>query len=382
MTKRMILMLLGCTVVFGGLFGMQYMGSKGMNAYFDAMPVPAATISSAVATAQKWDNRIEAVGTLVPVQGTNVTTEAAGIVETIRFESGQRVSAGTVLATIDATNERADLMRFEAQAEIAEINRARREKMLALKAVAQSDYDSAVAEAKAAQAAVNAQRAKIAQKEIRAPFNGVLGLRQINVGQYLAPGTPVVSLQTLDPINLDFGLPEQVLPYIQPGLRIEVEVEAYAGQKFAGEVIAVEPQIDVANRVFRSRARLKNPDLKLRSGLFAKVSLILPGEADVIAIPRTAISYNPYGNSVFVVTAAEAKPAAEGAPAEAPGQVVKSRFIKTGRARGDYVEVLEGLKPGEEVATTGLLKLRNDQPVVINNTVQPDTQLNPSVSDS
>jgi membrane fusion protein, multidrug efflux system len=381
MTKRMIIMLLLAGVVFGTVFGGKYAGKLMMESYMSKMPVPPATISAGAAQVMTWDNRLEAIGSFVPVNGADVTTEAGGIVTAIHFESGARVTRGAPLVTLDSANEAAELRRLQAQAELAELNRSRREKLYQLEAVSKADYDAAVTEANAAKAAAEAQRAKLAQKNIRAPFAGVLGIRRVNVGEYLAPGTAIVTLQTLDPIFFDFSLPEQQLAAVAPGLKVGVEVDAFPGETFAGEVVAIEPKVDEATRNFRLRARLANTELKLRAGQFGKVQVVLPGERELLVVPRTAISYNSFGTSVFVVQKKkDAPPPPEkpmpGMPPHTDLEVVQ-RFVKTGDARGDYVAVAEGLKEGEEVATSGLLKLRNGQPVIINNEMTPKVELNP-----
>lgn len=382
MTKRMIIMLALAGVVFGAVFGMKWFSNKMMNAYMDKMPVPPATISAGPAQTMTWDTRLEAIGSFVPVNGTEVTTESGGIVTGIHFESGAQVARGALLVTLDSANESAELKRLQAQAELAELNRSRREKLFELEAISKSDYDAAVSEANAARAAADAQRAKLAQKNIRAPFAGVLGIRKVNVGQFLAPGTAIVSLQSLDPIFFDFNLPEQQVSLALPGLPVKVRVDALPGEEFSGVVQAVEAQIDEATRNFKLRAQLDNAGLKLRPGQFGKLQLILPGERSLLVVPRTAISYNSYGTSVFVVQ--KKKDAAPPPEKPMPGMPpwtdleVVQRFVKTGDARGDYVAVAEGLKEGEQVATSGLLKLRNGQPVIINNSIQPKTELDPT----
>lgn len=385
MKMRLFLVLLGCTIVFGAIFGMKWFGTKMMNQYVDAMPIPPATITAGPVQTMRWENRLEAAGSMVAVNGTDVTAEVGGIVTAIAFESGQKVEKGARLLTLDAAAERGEYERLKAQAELAELNRARREKLFKLEAIAKSDYDAAVSEANAARAAVAAQAAKLAQKDVRAPFSGQLGIRRVNVGQYLAAGTPIVTLQSLDPIDVDFTLPEQYVGQINPGFKVGVSVDAYPGQSFAGAVLAIEPRVNDKTRNFAVRARLPNPDGQLRAGQFGRVSLELPGGRDVLVLPRTSVSYDSYGTSVFVVLPKQADPKAPAAPAApaaaaqaaGPDLEVEQRFVKIGEARGDYVAVIEGLKLGDQVATSGLLKLRNHQPVIINNTVTPAVDLNP-----
>jgi membrane fusion protein (multidrug efflux system) len=381
MTKRMIIMLLLTGLVFGAVFGMKWFGNKMMIQYVEHMPVPSATITAGAVKAMTWDNSLEAIGTLVPVNGADVTTESGGIVTAIRFEAGDHVKAGAPLITLSSANERAELKKLESQAALAELNLSRREKLLKLEAISKSDYDTAASEASVAKSAVDAQRAKLAQKEIHAPFAGVLGIRQVNLGQFLAPGTSIVTLQSLDPINVDFSLPEQLTGIVQPGFKIYVRVDSFPNDQFEGAVLAIEPRVDEATRSFKLRARIRNTGLKLRAGQFGRVRLELPGERQLLVVPRTAISYNSYGTSVFVVEKRKAAESTAEAPAPNAPPVaeleVTQRFVKIGDSRGDYVAVVEGLKEGDQVATSGLLKLRNGQPVIIDNKIQPDTQLKP-----
>lgn len=389
MKLRMVIMLLACAVVFGGIFGMQAMGKKGMDAYFDNQPIPPATITSGMAEQQTWQTELEAPGTLVAVNGAAVTTEAAGIVTALHFESGQSVAKGALLAQLDSASLRAELARLEAQAELARINLGRRQKLYGLEALSKSDVDAATSEFNAAKAAADAQRAMLAQKDIRAPFAGTLGIRQINVGQFLAAGSPIVSLQTLDPIDVDFDLPEQHLGKITPGNKVSIRTEAHGERVFAGEVLALEPQVDPATRNFKVRARLDNPGGTLRPGQFGRVRLGLPAQQQVIVIPRTALDFSAYGTAVFVVqkkvvdpkapAPAPAAPGAPGAPPSAEFEVVQ-RFVKPGVVRGDFVAIESGLTAGEQIATSGLLKLSNGYPVIVDNSNVPDADVAPKPS--
>lgn len=370
-TKRMLIMLILTGVVFGAVFGMKWFGTKMMNEYVDNMPVPPATISSAAAEAMEWPNELAAIGTLVAVNGTDVTTEIGGIVTKLHFESGDLVKRGDRLIELDADAERAELQQLKAQADLAELNRKRREQLYKLEAISKSDLDTVNAEANAAKAAVAAQAARLAHKDIRAPFDGRLGIRRVAIGQYLAAGSAIVTLQSVDPIDVDFSLPEQRSGSIETGFDVEVRVDAWPDETFTGEVLAIEPRVDTDTRNFLIRARLPNPDGKLRPGQFGQVALSLPGARNVLALPRTAINYSSYGVSVFVVVPIEN-------PEEGrPDKEVVQRFVRLGEALGDYVAVTEGLEQGEEIATSGLLKLRNGQPVIINNETAPKTELNP-----
>ncbi|HVT36202.1 MAG TPA: efflux RND transporter periplasmic adaptor subunit [Nevskiaceae bacterium] len=383
MTKRMIIMMAIAAVVFGGVFFMSHNMSVGMADYLEHMPSPAAAISTTKVSTMTWDNTVDAAATLVAAQSTTVTTEAGGIVQAIHFESGAHVQQGALLVTLDSANEQAELKRLQAQAELARLNHARREKLYGLEAISKSDLDSAESEAAAAQAAVDAQQAKLAQKQIRAPFAGQLGIRQVNVGQFLDAGKPIVTLQALDPVYADFNLPEQQLGVVTAGLAVEAEVAAWPGKKFGGKVVAVEPRVDEATRNFHVRAQMDNGEGKLAGGQSAHITLKLPGARTLVVVPHTAISYSSYGSSVFVV-GKMAHPADKDAPRMPQAGPwtdleVTQRFVKTGEERGDFVAVTDGLKVGEEIATSGLLKLRNQQPVLINNDAPPKPELNPSV---
>lgn len=381
--KRMILMLVAALVVFGGVFGIKAIIGAQTNKFFDNMPQPAAAVSSARARTEAWRDDAEAVGTFVAVNGADVTTEAGGVVRSIEFEAGQPVRAGAVLVRLNAANELATLRSLEAAARLAKVQADRWRKLGADKLVSLDDVQSRITAAATAQAQVDAQRALIEQKTIRAPFSGVLGLRKVNLGQYVAPGAAIVSLQQLDPIHLDFSLPEQRLGGIAEGTMVRATVDAIPGTVFDGRVTAIEPLVDPNTRNFKVQATVQNPDGKLRPGSFAHVSFALGGERQVVVIPQTAVSFNPYGNAVFVISKVKRKPGEtdmQGKELTGDKLIVTQRFIKTGATRGDLVAVIDGLKPGEEVATSGLLKLRNDAEVTVNNKVQPSADAQPDTS--
>ena len=373
MTKRMIIMLIACAVVFGGIFGIKAMSKKKMAAYFDNMPTPPVTIMTAQAQQMQWSQDLPSVGSIVPAQGTTVTTQVEGIVRQIHFTPGEFVDADALLISLDAGAEKAELERLQAQAEIAKINRQRAQDLHRRKALSQAEYDQAKAEAAAAHAAARAQAERVALREIRAPFAGRLGIRQVSVGQFVSKGTALVGLQALDPIEVEFSLPEAQLPKVAADMPIQVRVDAWPGQAFNGTLTVVEPRIDAQTRNFRLRGLVPNPDGKLRAGMFARVTIERPGTLDVIAVPRTAISYDSYGRSVFVI---------QPDPENPDRQIARHRFIRIGQARGDFVQVLEGLEAGEEVAAGGLLKLNNGAPVVIDNSLPVEPELDPDVADT
>ncbi|QDH69044.1 efflux RND transporter periplasmic adaptor subunit [Lysobacter alkalisoli] len=372
--KRMILMLIGAIVVFGGVFAVKAFFAAQTNKFFDNMPQPAVAVSSAIVQTQQWNDAGESVGTFVAVNGTDVTTEAGGVIRSLEFDAGQPVKAGTVLVRLNTANEEATLKSLEASARLAATQRDRWQQLAREQLVSRDEAQQHATAAATAQAQADAQRALIAQKTIRAPFSGVLGIRKVNLGQYVSPGTAIVSLQQLDPIYLDFSLPEQQMGKVREGGKVQATVDALPGQVFEGEVTAIEPLVDSSTRNFKVQATFQNPDGALRPGSFAKVGFSLGSEREVMVIPQTAVSFNPYGNAVFVIDRtprAEGEKDMQGNPLTGDKLTVSQRFIKTGTTRGDLIVVTEGLEPGDEVVTSGLLKLRNDAEVTLNNKVQP-----------
>ena len=377
---RLTLMLLACALVFGGVFAVKAFFGAQTNKFFDNMPQPAAAVSAYTAKSEHWADDSEAVGTFVAVNGTDVTTEAGGVVRGIDFEAGEPVKAGAVLVRLNTDNETATLRSLETSARLAAVQAERWQQLGKDKLVSLDEVQQRVANAASAKAQVEAQRALIAQKTIRAPFSGVLGIRKVNLGQFLSPGEPIVSLQQLDPIYLDFTLPEQMVDQFTRGAVVRATVDSIPGQVFEGKVTAIEPRIDADTRNFTAQATFDNPDGELRPGAYAHVGFSLGGEREVVVIPQTAVSFNPYGNAVFVISKTKRKEGEtdmQGQPLTGDKFVVNQRFIKTGATRGDLISVVEGLKPGEQVATSGLLKLRNDAEVTINNEIQPSADAAP-----
>lgn len=377
MKKRMIIMLVLSGVVLGGVFGMKWFGNKMVNDYLDAMPTPPVTIASGEAQAMTWKQYLQAVGDVVAVHGADITTEVDGIVTALHFESGDEVERGAPLVDLNAAVEQGELKRLEAQAKLAELNRERQKKLFDNGTLSRSQYDAILAETRAANAAVEAQRGRLAMKHIRAPFAGRLGIRRVTEGQYVGVGTVIATLQSLTPVNVDFHLPERYLGAVEKGLQVEISVTARPGETFRGEILAVEPAVDRDTRNFHVRARLPNTDLVLRPGQSAKVRLTLPEQKQVTVVPRTAIHYTAYGSSVYIIRERESDEQNAGDESDQPALEVLQRFVETGDARGDYIEITSGLEAGEEIAVSGLLKLRSRQPVEINNEVKPQPSLNP-----
>ena len=366
MNRRMLIMLVVCGVVFGGIFGFKWFKSRLINHIFDTMPVPAATVSATKATAESWPSRVSAVGTAQAVKGTQVTTEVDGIVDSIGFESGGSVQAGQILLTLDRKVDRAQLQALEAQAKLADIQVKRDRKLLAQKAISESQLDQSTAQAQAARADVAAQRARVDLKVIRAPFSGELGIRKVDLGDHLAPGAPIVSLQSLDPIYVNFKLPQQQLAAVHVGQSVDVSVDMDGDRWLKGHLTAIDPLIDTSTRNFAAQATFENPDHVLRPGMFVRLEIDLGSSENVIAVPQTAISFNPYGDSVWIIGK------------DKNGKLTaERRVVKTGRRRGDFVQIVAGLEAGDQVATSGLLKLRNGVPVKINNRIQPTAETAP-----
>ncbi len=378
--RRMVLMLVAFVVVFGGVFALWFASQRMLNSFFDNMPQPPVEVSTFEARAETWHDNAEAVGTLVADNGTQVTTEAGGVVQRIAFESGQQVRKGDLLVQLNTANELAQLEALDAAARLAVTQRDRWRELGQQRLVSRAEVDERTSDAAQTQAQVQAQRALIAQKTIRAPFDGVLGIRRINLGQYLNPGDPIVGLQALDPIHVDFTLPEQRMNQVAVGTAVRVRVDAVPGRQFEARLTAVEPSVDTSTRNFMVRASLPNADGALRPGTFARVGFDLGQAQDVVVVPQTAVSFNPYGNSVYVLADApdEVRNAEMPEGQKAPQHVVKQRFVTTGPTRGDLVGITDGLKPGEVVVSSGLLRLRNDAAVIINNAITPQADAAPT----
>ena len=340
-----------------------------------AFAPPPTAVTTEVAKRTQWRPTLESVGTVAAVNGVTVSTDLAGIVREIAFESGNKVRAGDLLVHLDTTQEEAQLHQAESDRDLAVITLKRDKDLLEKHAIAQSDYDNAQSVFLRTQAAVDQFKALIARKTLRAPFDGVVGIRQVNLGQYLKEGDPVVTLQTFDPIYVNFSLPQQDLAKISVGEPVALKVDAFGDRTFGGKITAINSLVDQATRNVQIQATLSNPDWLLRPGMFAKVSVLMSNLQNVIAIPATAIHYAPYGNSIFII--AEMKD-----QAGKPYQGVREQFIKLGQSRGDMIAVTAGLEPGEVVVTSGVFRLRNGIPVIINNKVKPDEELAPNPADS
>ncbi|MBV5317863.1 MAG: efflux RND transporter periplasmic adaptor subunit [Desulfobulbaceae bacterium] len=375
--KPLLLSGLGLLLVVGLLGGIYALMIRAMITHGKQLKMPPEVVTAATAQSQSWESLIAAVGSLEAVQGVVVTAEMTGKVAAIAFDPGTRVKAGDLLVQQDISAETAQLRAAEAAVALAKINFERAKKMLETKVVAESSYDNAEAQLKQSLGQADAIRAAIAKKTIRAPFGGRLGIRMINLGQIIKEGEPIVSLQALDPIFVNFLVPQQQLPQLHPGLAVRITSDALpSGQVVAGIITALNPEVDAASRNIKVQATVPNPSEILRPGMYANVAIVLPEQNPILAIPATAVLYAPYSDSVFIVEDAKGDEAAKG------GKVVRQQFVRLGEKRGDFVAVLSGLKPEETVVSTGVFKLRNGQSVVIDNALAPEFKLAPQVKDS
>jgi membrane fusion protein, multidrug efflux system len=376
MVKRIIISLIGLILLIGGLAGIKYLQIERMTAYGDNFVPPPEVVTTATAKNDSWESFLTAVGSLEAVQGVVVTAELKGKVVHIAFEPGSMVKAGDLLVQQDTSVESAQLRAAEAEVALAKINFKRSKELVAAKTISQSDFDNADARFKEAEAQADNIRAMIAKKTIRAPFAGRLGIRLVNLGQTLNEGDEIVSLQSLDPIYVNFLLPQQRLAQVYPGLAIRLITDALPGQVVSGKITAINPQVDAATRNIRIQATVENPEEGLRPGMYVNVSVVLPDLIEVLTIPATSVLYAPYGDSVFVV---EKKKNDANEPS---GLVLNQKFVRLGEKRGDYITVVSGLKQGETVVSTGVFKLRNGQAVVIDNTLSPDFKQTPKPADA
>lgn len=369
MIKRMIVMLIAVGVVLGGFFGFQVFKAGMIKKVMAAMANPPQTVSTTAAHTQDWQQHLQAVGTLRAVKGADLSLEVPGIVDQINFRSGQDVAAGTVLLRLRSNDDMAKLKALQATADLARVNYDRDAKQFRASAISQAALDTDRFNLANARAQVEQQQAVVDQKVLRAPFAGHLGIRSVDVGQFLPAGTAVVTLQALDPIYLDFYLPQQELARIQVGQEISATVDTYPGTRFSGTILAVNPLVDTGSRNVQVRATLHNPAHKLLPGMYATVQIDVGKPQQYVTLPQTAITYNPYGSTVFVVQQQNG------------AHIVHQTFVTTGAKRGDQVAVLTGVKPGDVVVTAGQIKLHNGSLVEINNSVQPAADAAPAPTD-
>ena len=375
MLKRMLLMLAVVIVLIAGLGFVKYRQISAAIAQGESYAPPPDAVTTLVAARQNWPSTLDIIGTAAAIQGVTVSADLPGTVAQINFESGKQVHAGDVLVELDTRQERAQLAAAIAQRDLARINFKRTQELVKQGVMAQTDFDNTSAQQKSAEAQVGEIQATIDRKTIRAPFSGILGLRQINLGQYLAAGQAIVPLQKVDPIYVNFGVPQQSAPLMRSGRVLSVTSDDLPGAKFTGRVTAIDDVIDETTRNIQVQATLPNPEGKLRPGMFVQVQVVLGASRDVITLPASAINYAPYGDSVFVVTQLTD-------PKGKTYRGVRQQFVKVDGSRGDQVAVVSGINPGDEVVTSGVFKLRNGAAVFVNNKVQPPDNPKPNPQDT
>ena len=376
---RAILIAIVLLVAIIGILGYfkvtQIMGFMAL-AKSGAFTPPPTAVTTTVASQSEWQPTLDTIGTVTAINGVTVSTDLAGIVDKIAFTSGASVKAGDLLVHLNTDQEQAQLEQAQAQLELARLTLNRDRDLLAKRTISQQDYDTAEATYRQNQATVDQYKALIARKTLRAPFDGVVGIRQANLGQYLNTGDAVVTIQSFDPIYVNFTLPQQDLSKLGVGQQVDVRLDAYGNTVFPGKINAINSMVDQATRNIQIQATLQNSDLKLRPGMFAKVSVILPERQAVIALPASSVHYAPYGDSVFIVS--DGKDETTGKP----NKSVKEQFVKLGAAKGDLVSVASGVKPGDEVVTSGVFRLKSGSAVIINNEIQPNSEPSPTPPNS
>ena len=374
----MLIMLVLVAVVLGGIFGFKDFVNGKIKEVMTGPAGPgrqAATVATAKATTTDWQSQMDAVGSLRAVNGADLSLEVAGVVETLDFQSGDDVEAGKVLLKLRDFDDVAKLKSLEAQADLAKITYDRDVKQLNAKAVAQAVVDNDEANLRNIRAQVEQQRALVEKKTLKAPFAGHLGIRQIDLGQFLAAGTAIVTLQALTPIYVDFLLPQKAIAQIKVGQPLKVKVDTFADKQFTARISSINSKVDPTTRNIQIRATVDNNDRKLLPGMFATVSIESGAPQKLVTVPQTAITYNPYGNLVYIVDNKGNGPDGK------PQLVARQTFVTTGATRGDQVSVLKGIKEGDEVVIAGQMKLRNGIGVVVNNTVIPSNDVNPKPVD-
>jgi membrane fusion protein (multidrug efflux system) len=375
MKKHMIIMLIIVGGIFGGIFGYQGFQSYMMKKYMSASPEPAVQVSAVKAASEEWQEQIQAVGTLRAVRGVDVASETAGVIQSVHFKSGDNIKAGQLLVQVNADADIAQLKVLAASAELAESVYERNKKQLLAQAVSKASLDVDAADLKGKKAQVAQQQAQVNKKTIRAPFAGRLGISSVNSGQYLNQGDKIVTLQALDSIYIDFYLPQQELSRLLPGQEVAVVTDTYPDKKFKGKISAISPKVDPQTRNVQIEAIVANPRHELLPGMYATTKVRAGAAKRYLTVPRTAVTFNPYGETVYI---AEAKGAAKDGK---PSLFVRQTFVTMGPARGDQVAIVKGIKEGDLIVTSGQLKLRSGSQIIINNQVQPLNDANPVPAD-
>ncbi|HXH28965.1 MAG TPA: efflux RND transporter periplasmic adaptor subunit [Candidatus Polarisedimenticolia bacterium] len=376
MAKRMILMLVAVATLLSVLGLVKYRQIQAAIAQQAAFQMPPEAVTTIVAKQEMWRSRLSAIGTVAAVHGVTVSADLPGIVEKIAFRSGQRVHTGDLLVHLDTRQEEAQLAAARAKRDLANLSLERIRGLREKGVSSQAEFDTASAASEQAEASVREIQATIDRKTIRAPFSGILGIRSVNLGQYMTSGQPVVPLQSLDPIYVNFSVPQQELRQVAAGSEVRVSGDGLPqGEDLVGRITALDSVVDPATRNVQVQATFDNPKLRLRPGMFVRAEVVQPAEDPVVPIPASAIRYAPYGDSVFIVEEQHAK---DGSAYKG----VRQQFVKLGPSRGDLIAVLSGVKPGEEIVTSGAFKLRNGAAVQVNNEIQPGDSPAPKTEDN
>jgi membrane fusion protein, multidrug efflux system len=375
MAKRMILMLVVLIAILGGLGFAKFRQVEAAIAMGASFQPPPTAVTTVVVKKETWPSTLSVIGTAAAIQGVTVSADLPGTIDKIHFESGQWVKEGDILVELDTRQERAQLASLEAQRDLAKVNYDRAQELVKAGVISRSEYDSATAQQKATEAQVGDTRAAIARKTIHAPFSGVLGIRQVSLGQYLAAGQAIVSLQSLSPIYVNFGVPQQETSKVIPGHVIRLTNNDLPGMTFTGRITALDSVISEQTRNIQVQSIVTNKDNKLRPGMFVQVELPVGQPREVVPLPASAINYAPYGDSVFVVTDMKD-------PKGNSYRGVRQQVVKIEGSRGDQVAITSGLNPGDEVVSSGVFRLRNGAPIQINNSVKPENSASPKPEDS
>jgi membrane fusion protein (multidrug efflux system) len=375
MAKRMLVMLTLTLLFVGALGFVKFKQIQTAIAQGAAYQPPPEAVTTIIAAQEQWPSTINAIGTMAAVRGVTVSADLPGIVDQILFESGDAVREGQTLAILDTRQEQAQMAAAEAQRVLARLNFNRMQELLDQRVISKAEYDSATAQSRETEARVGEIRAAIERKTIRAPFSGILGIRQVNKGQYLAAGNPLVPLQSLNPIYVNFGVPQQTIGQVRVGRSVRITTESLGSLASEGRVTAIDSVVDETTRNIQVQATLANPDGKLRPGMFVQTAMVLGANQPVIPLPASAISYAPYGDSVFIVSDMK----------DDKGHAyrgVRQQIVRLGPARGDQIAIVSGINPGDEIVTSGLFKLRNGAAVQVNNKVKPGNNSAPKPENS
>ncbi|APC00116.1 efflux transporter periplasmic adaptor subunit [Polynucleobacter asymbioticus] len=370
--RRMTIMLCGVVLLLGLIFAFNQLKTIMIKHFISGMGLPPAIVSTMVIETSEWQPKLTSVGNVRAFRGVELSTEIGGLVQTVPIKSGQDVNEGDLLIKLTDASDVAQLNSLKALADLAKVINERDKQQLAIQAISKNVFDTSKADAKSKQAQVEQQIALVAKKNLKAPFSGRIGIVSINPGQYVNPGDKLLTLQTLDPIFVDFNLPQNNAEQIQVGQDVTVTTDAFKDASFTGKITAVSPKVDTNTRNIQVEAQIANPDKKILPGMFANVNIQIGGPVKLLTLPQTSVTYNPYGSTVFI-----AKPTGKKDKQGNPALEAQQVFVTTGAPRGDQVSILKGVDEGATVVTSGQLKLKNGTPLIINNKVQPANSPNP-----